>query len=73
VLYFRKLFDQGSEEILELSERKRGVGFVEINNEKKLRKLKIRPCSKFAGAFLGNCPQFSLKTLEIAHKGFNKS
>ena len=60
-----RLFNQGSAEILETVRKKKrgGVGFVEIE---------MRLCSKFAGAVLGDCPQFSLKTLEIVHKGFNK-
>ena len=45
---------------------------MRLETRRKLRKLKMRLCSKFAGAFLGNCPQFSLKTLGIVHKGFNK-
>ena len=38
--HFRRLFNQGYEEILELSERKKGgVGFVEIKDERKMRKI----------------------------------
>ena len=40
VFHFRRLFNQGSEEFLELSERKVGVGFVDIKNERNMRKLK---------------------------------
>ena len=36
----RRLYNLGSEDILNLSERKRGgVGFVEIENERKMSKL----------------------------------
>jgi hypothetical protein len=36
----RRLFNLGSEDILNLSERKKGgVGFVEIENERKMSKL----------------------------------
>ena len=38
VFHFRKLFNQGSEEILELSERKRG-GVDEVSNEGKTANL----------------------------------
>jgi hypothetical protein len=34
-----------------LSDKKKGGSFVEIKNERKLRKLKMRLCSKFAGDF----------------------
>ena len=47
-----RLFNQGSAEILKLSERKRGKGsFVEIKNERKNEEIKMRLCSKFAGIF----------------------
>ena len=40
VFHLRRLFNLGSEDILNLSERKRGgVGFVEIENERKMSKL----------------------------------
>ena len=38
VFHFRRLFNEGSGEILKLLERKRGgVGFVEIENARKMR------------------------------------
>ena len=37
-LYSRRLFNEGSEEILEtVRKKKRGVGFVEIENARKMR------------------------------------
>ena len=39
VFHLCRLFYQGSAEILKLSERKSGVGFVGIRNEREMRKI----------------------------------